>query len=311
MSETTNQPDKEPESRDRPASVESTAGRAVFYKKLRNVLVAGFLVLWLLMMLLSYPDLPILGIPSPLYGVLPGGATLTILMGMGLVGSIIILGKKARRHAQPRFIDLDSPPGVLYLRPFSEDTDFRVYASWGSDRHTPWGPGGLALLKFRLRMQFRGINEFGEILSELTRDVGSVAAIGEPASPPILGADNVYVSDDGWQEKVLALATGAELVILTAGTTPGVLWETENMIRVVPPSRLLLNIPGTTLARRRKHYAAFREAAGGLFPRGLPAELKRRVITFEDDWTPVADPKHQGPAGTSANLAWWLSRVLP
>jgi len=312
--------EEEQGSRHRPASLQSTHERALLYGRLSRLVLAVNYVLLLVFLLSGWPQVPFLGVASPLNGVVPGwvGGLLFAAIAVSTVG-YFILRKKARRHAQPRFVNLESPPGVLFLRPFVEDTDWRVYASWGADRHGAdvlQPRAFLAVLKFKLRMQWRVMRgqegyEFGEFLSELTRDLGHVAAIGEPGSPPIMGADNVYVADDGWQDKVLAMARGAKLVILTASTSPGVLWETENMLRIVPPSRFLLNIPGMTPARRRKHYAAFREVAGHHFPRGLPSELKARVIAFNPDWSPVEDLKRQPPPGTSAHVAWWMSRVLP
>ena len=255
------------------------------------------------------------GIPNSIYGMVPLSPFVLFPLAILCMGTSVILQKKGRRHAAPRFINLESPPGVLYLRPFTEDTDWKVYYSWGPDRRPTSFRQRLNVLKFGLRRQiptrFGGIGpEFGEIIADLTRHFGRMAAIGEPESPPILGADNVYVSDDNWQEKVLEMARGAKLVILTAGTTPGVIWETENIVRFVAPSRLLLNIPGSTPSKREKHYAAFRSVANDIFPRGLPPFLLARTLTFRDDWTPVLDQKNPPPFGSSAHVAWWMSRIL-
>ncbi|MBN3520253.1 hypothetical protein JYB62_09580 [Algoriphagus lutimaris] len=260
------------------------------------------------------PGFPFIG-ENPLYGVVEIPDYVFPVLFASMVAAII-LRKKALRHQSFRFVELDSPPGILYLRPFSEDTDWRVYYSWGRDNQPISFLNKLKVLKFGVRMQLPRVlggigSEFGEILSELTRDYGKVAAIGEPESPPILGADNVYVSDDNWQEKVLQMARGANLVILTAGTTPGVLWEVENMVKIIPPSKLILNVPGGTLTKRRKNYASFLAKAKEIFPRGLPTQLNARVITFKEDWSPILVTKAEPPKGSSSHVAWWMSHVLP
>jgi hypothetical protein len=298
--------------RNRPAMAESTRDRGKLYRRISNVLLIIFIILLISMT----PIIPIVNVVNPLHGILPLSTSFLFLIAAPCMVGVIILRKKARRHVSPRFVNLESPPGVLFLRPFSEDKDWRVYYSWGRDRRPTGFLDRLQQLKFELGLQYRSTRrgahfEDGEILSELTGSFGNMAAIGEPGSPPILGADNVYVSDDNWQEEVLQMARGAKLVILTAGTTPGVLWETENMIRVVPPLRLLLNIPGGTPAKRRKNYKAFLASAENRFPKGLPKQLKARVISFKDDWTPVEVTKKQPPESTSAHVAWWMSRVLP
>lgn len=297
--------------RARPAMVENTNARGRLFLRISYVCMFLALISFLFLNAEIYQaDSPFSGLqgvfPPPL---LWGTFFFSVL-------AIIILRKKGKRHSAPRFVHLDSPLGVLYLRPFSEDTDWRLYYSWGSDKLPTAFSDKWKVLKFSLRLQFKSWRgktgyEFGEILSELTKDIGHVAAIGEPESPPIPGADNVYVSNDTWKEQVLQLATGAKLVILTAGTTPGVIWEIENMLRVIPPSRLLLNIPGGTASKRRKQYAKFCKEVGASFPKGLPVRLKSRVFAFSDDWTPIEDSKWQPPAGTSAHLAWWMSRVMP
>lgn len=289
------------EARNRPAMVESTQNKGAFYLKLRNILLVIYIIGF---GIYNFTDV----LPIPDY--------ILIIIMVVLVFSVIFLTKRGRRHAAPRFVKLEQPPAVLFLRPFTEDTDWKIYYSWGRDQLPTTFSDKIKVLKFDLNIQWRsGIRqagfEFGEYLAELTKSFGSIAAIGEPGSPPILGADNVYVSDENWQEEVLDLARKAKLVILTAGTTPGVIWETDHMIQEVPPSQLILNIAGGTRAKRRKNYKSFRAAAENLFPKGLPQKLNARVLTFKDDWTPVQDGKIQPPEGTSAHVAWWMSRVLP
>lgn len=289
------------ELRHRPAMAKSTQDRGSFYLKLRNFLLVVYIIgfgIYSFSEALAVPDY------------------ILIILAIILVFSIIILTKRGRRHAAPRFVKLEHPPGVLFLRPFTEDTDWKVYYSWGRDQRPTSFLDKMKVLKFELNLQWRTFRrqahfEFGEYLSELTKSFCSIAAIGEPGSPPILGADNVYVSDENWQEEVLELARKAKLVILTAGTTPGVIWETDQMIQVVPPSQLILNIPGGTSSKRRKNYKSFKATAEKLFPKGLPQQLKARALTFKDDWTPVEDGKRQPLPDTSAHVAWWMSRVLP
>lgn len=309
-------PVREQEHRSLPAMAASTRERGVLYRRIVYLLYVIGLVDFVFFIPSPDPEVQttFFGFHNPLYGMVPGFA-FNFLFSLCVLG-IIFLNKKARRHVAPRFVKLDSPPGVLLLRPFTEDTDFKIYASWGRDRLPTGFLQMLKVLKFTLRIQLpwrRGgaAFEFGEILEELTKSFGKVAAIGEPGAPPILGADNVYVSDDNWQQSVLEMAQGAKLVILTTGTTPGVIWEIENMLRIVPPSRLILNIPGMTPARRRKHYLNFRKSQEHLFPRGLPEQLRARAVCFNDDWTPHQDTKLEPPTGTSSNVAWWMSRVLP
>ncbi|WP_111708666.1 hypothetical protein [Lutibacter citreus] len=298
--------------RSRPAMVKSTRSRGVLYRKISNLLMIFFFIF----LINSTSLIPFFNVQNPLYDLVPIPKPLFILLAILSVLGVIILRKKARRHKSPRFVKLESAPGVLFLRPFSEDTDWKVYYSWGRDRRPTAFLELLKVQKFELKLWLRGLRrqenyEFGEILSELTLSFGNIAAIGEPGSPPIIGADNVYVSDDNWKEEVLQMARNANLVILTVGITPGVIWETENMIRLIPPSRLLLNIPGGTPSKRRKNYAEFQSVAGDLFPAGLPKKLKTRAISFKEDWSTIEDTKRQPLVGSSAHVAWWMSRVLP
>jgi len=307
----------EQEQRNRPASADSTRERGILYRRLSDALGAISMVLLVFFVPVTGPDPErnILGIRLLLQEQVPG--TIFFVLYAACVAGALFLRKKSRRHVEPRFVELEQPPKVLFLRPFKEDTDFKVYASWGNDRLPTGIRQSFKVMKFQLHLQREawrkgaGAFEFGEILEEITRSFGNVAAIGEPGSPPILGADNVYVSDDTWQKQVLGMAKGADLVILTTGTSRGVTWEIENMLKIVPASKLILNVPGMTPARRRKNYSVFRETLEHLFPKGLPEKLLARAMSFNDDWTPNLGSKIEPPTGTASNVVWWMSRVLP
>jgi len=75
--------------------------------------------------------------------------------------------------------------------------------------------------------------------------VGPVVAIGKPGEPlPELGAARLYVGDDRWQAEVLALMDSAALVVLRIGSSPGLLWEIEQVLARLPRRRLVLSVLG-------------------------------------------------------------------
>ena len=228
----------------------------------------------------------------------------------------LIFGRLSFRHFKPRytgdFIDkkLSDKPPVLFLRPFSEDAGwdgaaaFSIYRprTW---RKFPFSPTNLTILY----LEMTGKLSFEQVLAYVTRKVGPLVAIGQPGSPPILGAKNIYVGDDRWQEDVIDLARRSKLVILTAGTSRGVLWEVQKMIEEVPPERLILNIPGDSPGKRKKVYAEFIEKAQAIFPAGLPEEIKRtRFLIFGEDWKPQTPPTYfQRP---KKNTPPWVAKRL-
>lgn len=296
--------------RDRPASAQQTTNRARIYWWVSRISLVYACVL---VPLFFWGNMQISDAPSFFDTYLPGVFPDTVKSYFASLWSFaLLLGlwtlKRSRRHALPRFTEIPDDPCVVYLRPFEEDRDLRGRATWGRDatlklKDTTWH-----VLKATWRAKSQSP---AEVIAELTRTSGTMVAIGEPSSPPVLGADNVYVSDNDWQDKVLRLLQNASMVVLTTGTTPGVLWEVEQAVAHVPPTRFLLLVPGMTPARRRKAYARFRAAAGPLFPNGLPADLPQRAFSFDTEWRAVEDLKERPAEGTTAALAWWLARLLP
>lgn len=305
--------------RNRAASLEDTSDRSRLHLLVYRASSIILVVLLIVMPIIYYPIDPFTGQPNPFHDVFDTGGILVVVL-FALTAVVVFIGIRAKsryeRHSAPRFAEITDPPGILYLRPFTEDKDIILVYSGGRDQ-TIWADLGnpkamwTVLKKIFSREYWRVKKDRPiEIIAYFAKAFGKIAAIGEPCSPPILGADNVYVSDADWQEKVLALAKGSNLVILNAGTSPGVLWEVENMVATVPPSRLIILIPGMTKGGRRRRYRAFLEAAEHLFPKGLPKRLTRRVIVFNDDWTVMDHLPRQPDETTAAGVAWWLTRMM-
>jgi TM2 domain-containing membrane protein YozV len=82
-------------------------------------------------------------------------------------------------------------------------------------------------------------------MADLLDAVGPVVAIGKPGEPlPELGAARLYVSDDQWQAKVQELMRKSRLVVLRLGSSPGLLWEIEQVLAQLPRQRLVLAVLG-------------------------------------------------------------------
>jgi hypothetical protein len=174
----------------------------------------------------------------------------TILFVIFLIPALIF-GRLSLRHFKPRLTaedvqeKLKDKDPVLFLRPFSEDSGWDGAAPFSIVRPRTWRKFPFTPTNFtNIYLEMTGKNSFEQLLTHVTRKIGPLVAIAEPGNPPILGAKNIYVGDDNWQKEVIDFAKRSKLVILTAGITPGVLWEVETMIREVPPERLILNIPG-------------------------------------------------------------------
>jgi hypothetical protein len=164
----------------------------------------------------------------------------------------------------------DPRPPVLYLRSFAaDDRDDRTR-----------------------RIQYLTRNRSGpedsieeQLVRTLDKEVGPVIAIGRPGERlPPLGAARMYVQDSEWRDKVRELLQVCALVVLRAGSSPGLEWELQTSIEEVPPGKVLLLLP------TRRAYRSFREWANTIIPKPLPPEWPGEAVKFLADWTPVASP---------------------
>jgi hypothetical protein len=101
--------------------------------------------------------------------------------------------------------------------------------------------------------------------------------------------EQVKVGDD-WQQDVLRKLPTATLVVIQLDLTEGLLWELQQVVRTVTPTKVLLVLPPT-----QSEYDTMRKALNPIFPLPLPAELpETRLVTFNPQWQPCILPLAPG-----------------
>jgi hypothetical protein len=146
----------------------------------------------------------------------------------------------------------DPRPPVLYLRSFGVDNQFLVASG-----------GRAARLKSHLNYA-ASVSPEQEMAFILER-VGPVVAIGKPGERlPELGAARLYVGDDEWREVVGNFINDAALVVIRAGETANLWWETEEALSRRSPERVIivaLGPPGTFATFERRFTETFGKPA--------------------------------------------------
>ncbi|MBV9162835.1 MAG: hypothetical protein JO281_15090 [Pseudonocardiales bacterium] len=105
------------------------------------------------------------------------------------------------------------------------------------------------------------------------KQLGPVVTVGRPdeelPATPYIARD--YLPEDDWQQHVLDLISCAQLVIVHIGTSEGLAWELEQLIRQGKPEKIVICL-----------------GHNHLFPKGLPVQPRDSTfITFDPDWMPV------------------------
>ena len=199
----------------------------------------------------------------------------------------------------------DTRAPVLYLRSFRDDDEGAL------DDY------GFVIFRTLLRAMVWRTPE--QELSALLQRIGPVVAIGKPGEElPSLGAARLYVTNDAWQATVSALMRRAALVVLRVGSSPGVVWEIEEALRLLPRERLLLVLLGDgvlapEIAQRLE------PVLGPAFVAALPVPRRNRwlgllftsprrrlgaVVCFAADGRPRVETVHQIPTAWRQAQAW-------
>jgi hypothetical protein len=175
--------------------------------------------------------------------------------------AFIRLRRRARRYrlSADRELSRDQRAPVLYLRAFYSDEESSERLSKRTDE---------------------------EILVSALRGIGPVITIGHPDEKlPLLGAIRIYCSGADWQSTVNELIARSQLLAISAGTSPGVLWEIKAAVSSAGPSRILISLmPWASMDRknRQRRYDHFRNLAERMMKDVLRDESLRLPEEVDD-----------------------------
>ena len=138
----------------------------------------------------------------------------------------------------------DPRPPVVYLRSFGVDNQFLVASSERGAR-------------LRSHLNYASSVSPEQEMAFIMERIGPVVAIGKPGERlPELGAARLYVGDDEWREVVGNFINDAALVVIRAGETANLWWETKEALTRRSPERVIilaLGPPGTFDLRATLH----------------------------------------------------------
>jgi hypothetical protein len=163
----------------------------------------------------------------------------------------------------------DPRPPVLYLRSFRDLSEEVLIRSALSPVPAEW------------------------IIVESLARIGPCISIGKPGeNPPERGAATLQLSDDEWQSRVGELLNRATLVVLKVGNTERFWWETQQVLTMLPPEKVLFVLGATTSpqppANAEGSYLAFRSRVEKMLPKPLPTKLgKACFLAFGPGWEPM------------------------
>jgi hypothetical protein len=167
---------------------------------------------------------------------------------------------------------------VALLRSFEDDEGF--FESWGralTGFPSPSNP-------VPMRNDWRS---FEEMLEFNLRLLGEVIAVNKKESgfftPP--GATRYWGGlDKQWQLRVSRfLSEQCRIVVFVLGSSPGLLWEFAELVKIDQPSKLILVFPPIELAELQKRWQGLRDQASSV---DLPPEIDGRSLfaTFSRTW---------------------------
>lgn len=217
----------------------------------------------------------LLGVTVPFW--LVGGALAGALIGLALYtgAGVIHAGRRrlARQATEVRATDQRAP--VLYLRSFKDDG------------LTP----RMSMLRGRSKLSYAGLfrGTYEQKLAHALSNLGPFIAVGNPSEErPPLGAARLYANDATWKSTVAKMLGKAQLVVLHAGESDGLLWELAEIRKTVDPLKVLIALPmdvknGEAVEKAR--YEKFCERARSIFPHALPESVAgAQFLYFDRDW---------------------------
>ncbi len=222
-----------------------------------------------------------------MFGVVLSGIPPWCFAGLAAAGGVLyFLGPMVYGSSSVNAASRDEPERMLflYLRPFELDTrnilQLFVGASAGIlvysillDR-TGWP---IALLPAVLNISKE--QDFRDALAPL----GNLVAFGRPGErlQPV-GASRLHL-EDGWQREITRYMARARLVIVRPGGSPSIRWEVGQVLRTVPPERILFYLRFRGWGKKKERdYEDFRSCVRAHLGVELPERLGRaRCLVFD------------------------------
>ena len=166
-----------------------------------------------------------------------------------------------------------------------------VYLRSFRDEDADLVPSSLAM-----RLQLRRVR-LEEAVVGMLAGLGPAVAIGQPGErSPRLGALRAYYPNEAWQDAVQKWVGTSRLIVVTAGSSPSVLWELQHLAANGLMDRVLMIVPpDLDIAARKARWAAVSETfAGTPWQARLQAidcsrtlcvvfAGERRIATFDGD----------------------------
>jgi hypothetical protein len=167
---------------------------------------------------------------------------------------------------------------------------------------------GLSIFKYMFTDPPPGVfgywDDIGDAVLHILRVVAPAVALSPPAGPKGVRywspsrAERISVLNEEWQTVISERLRQATLVLVQLDDTASLQWELKELVRVVPPIKVLLLLPPT-----KKEYNGMRSHVQHIFPHPLPAELpKTRLMTFRPGWESL--PLRQ--IGSGPGVVWMM-----
>jgi hypothetical protein len=200
---------------------------------------------------------------AAIFGASPPGR---IAGGMFLFAGLAKVYGWARAIRKPGPLPSNAKPAVLYLRDFRVDEKPRPIKythDWMAD------PDSVETFDQHVCGHFRGAGRISAIVRNL------------PGAITPVGPDGIFLlAEQDWQNEVTQLMQRARLILLVLGTSPGLIWELETALRLVP-ERLVLLAPAESVTPSIWEVAHRRLTAAGIeAPKDAP--INARLFRIED-----------------------------
>jgi len=175
----------------------------------------------------------------------------------------------------------------LYLRPFELDARSTLQLTVGASIGILVYIGLIEGIWWIVSFVPLAINISKEqAFKDAFESLGEFIAFGKPRERlRPLGALRVYL-DANWKQEVTNYMTQARLVIVRPGKSESMRWEVEQVLRTVPPERILFYLRFRGWKKKREAaYAEFRSQVQKLCPAKLPEQLgKSPYLIFDTSW---------------------------